>query len=73
LEIEENNRAAGRGWARGQADVREQEMIRRQNDRDQRAYSNRLNKMFEVPQVNENAFFGDSHRRKRKKRSMYDF
>jgi hypothetical protein len=71
--ITEENIAAGKGWAIGTAQVREQERIRRQNERDQREYWKNLNRMYEVPQVNENAFFGDSPNRKKKKRSMFDY
>ena len=44
-EIEENNRAAGRRYARGMADIRNEEMIRRQNERDE-------NSILEEPQQN---------------------
>jgi hypothetical protein len=55
------------------ADVRNDEMMRRQNERDQRENWRRMNKMWEVPQINENAFFPDSPSRKKKKRSAFDF
>lgn len=72
-QIERENYHAGRGYARGMADVREQERIRRQNESNERQYWKNLNKMYEVPQVNENAFFGEPSSRKKKKRSMFDF
>jgi hypothetical protein len=71
-QIERENYHAGRGYARGMADVREQERIRRQNEHDERQYWKNLNDMFEVPQVNENAFLPDAPKRKKKKHSMFD-
>lgn len=72
-QIERENYHAGRGYARGVADVREQERMKRQDERDQRAYWKNLNKMYEVPSVNENAFLGEPPHRKKKKRSAFDF
>ncbi len=71
-EIERENYYAGRGYAQGVADVRERERLKRQNEREQKQYYNNLNKMFEVPQVNGNAFFPDAPKSKKKKRSMFD-
>jgi len=70
--IREENKAAGIGWAEGIASVREQECIRRQNEKVQKAYWKNLNKMYEMPQVNENAFLGEPSSRKKRKRSMFD-
>jgi hypothetical protein len=72
-QIERENYHAGRGYARGQAFVQNEERLRRQDERDRIAYNKRLNKMWEVPQVNENAFFPNPPNRKKKKRSPFDF
>ena len=66
-DIEEENRASGRGWARGQADVREEEIIRRQNERDQRDYDRGMNRIYKFRPVNNKAFFGSPKKRKRSK------
>jgi len=71
--IEEDNRVAGIGWAQGVAEVRRQERVRRQDERDQKEYWNRLNKMYEVPHVNEDVFFGDGSNKRRKKKSIWDY
>jgi hypothetical protein len=62
-----------RGREIAREEFRERERGRRQDERDQREYTKNLNKMFEVPQVNENAFFPDAPNKKKKKRSMFDF
>jgi hypothetical protein len=72
-QIERENYHAGRGYARGVADVRSQERARQRDERDYRAYQKRLNKMFEPPQVNDNLFLGDAPSRKKKKRSVWDY
>ena len=72
-QIERENYHAGRGYARGMADVREQERLRRQDERNQQDFQKRMNKMWEVPQINENAFLGEPPTRRKKKRSVWDF
>jgi hypothetical protein len=72
-EIERQSYHEERGRARAQWEFRENDRVRRQNERDQREHMKNLNKMFEVPQVNENAFFPDAPNKKKKKRSMFDF
>lgn len=74
-DIERENYHAGKGYARGMADVREQERVRRQNDREQREYNRRINKMFEAPKVNNNFLTEDfpANSKRKKKRSMFDF
>jgi hypothetical protein len=71
--IERESYYAGRGYARGMADVREQERLKRQDIREQREAQKRFNKMWEVPPLNENAFFGEPQTRKKKKRSTFNF
>ena len=74
LGIERENYYAGRGWARGAADVTESVRIRRQNERDNREHMRRLDRMFELPQVNDDFFTQDLEpRRRKKKRSMFGF
>lgn len=70
--IERENRAAGRGWTRGVADVREEEIIRRQNERNRREALRRFeNQMFDVPKVNDDFFVQDLQPKKRKKRRQF--
>jgi hypothetical protein len=68
--IREDNMAAAEGDEMGRANIREQERIRRQNEREQRDYSRRMNEMYKVQPVNNAAFFGDPPRKK-KKRNYY--
>lgn len=68
--IEEENRAAGRGYAKGIADVRAQERIRQQDERDYRAYRKRFNRMYEAPKVNSNLIYGGQPNRRKKKRLL---
>lgn len=72
-QIERENYHAGRGYARGQAFVQNEERQSRQDERDQKENWRRMNKMWEVPRVNENAFLGEPPNRKKKKRSAFDF
>ena len=70
--IELENFAAGRGWARGQAVVQEENRIRRQNERDQRNALRRFeNQMWDIPKVNDNFFVQDFESKKRKKRRNF--
>jgi len=71
--IERENFHAGRGWAKGVAEVNENERLKRQNERDHREQMKRLNKMFEPPKMNNNFFVQDIEpKKKKKKRSILD-
>ncbi len=72
-QIEKENYHAGKGYAMGMAEVREQERLRRKDEREQRQFQKQFNKTWEVPTLKENAFFGEPPNRKKKKRSMFDF
>ncbi len=78
--IEQENYAAGRGWAKGQANVYEENRIRKQNERDrrdaQRRFENQMfpkvnENLFDVPRVNKNFWTEDLEPRKRKKRRQF--
>ena len=68
-QTERENYYAGRGYARGMADVREIDRAKRQNERNSRKYlQNMGNQMFDVPKVNDDYFNQDPFNPKRKRR-----
>jgi len=65
--IERENYAAGRGWARGMANVREEDRIGRENNYARRNAVRRFEKqMFDDPKINESFFLQDFSPKKRK-------
>jgi hypothetical protein len=68
---ERENYHAGRGYAKGVADVRARERAIQQEERNQNQAMRNIEKMFEVPKMNDNFLF-DSDSPKKKKRTIFD-
>ena len=57
----------------GTNDAREQERLRRQEEREEREHQKRIEDVWGVPRINKNAILGEPPNRKKKKRSPLEF